>query len=272
MTFDVNIRDNYLPPLSATTLLVTVLGLFPRRTLTAKRLIEIGALFDHSERSIRVGLARLTADGRIDARERGVYAVSAETRGVLDELTAWKTIERRLLPWDGTWLAVHTAGVQRVERKRLRRHETALRLRGFRALDDSIWFRPANLSGGLAVVKQALLKLGVDDQAVVLHVSELDEGLATRVPALWDVRLLRGEYRASLDMIRRSGKRLGKLELYAGMVETLQVGRHVVRQILLDPLLPDEMIGNTHRRDLIGEMTAYDDRGKSVWAAYFDEH
>jgi phenylacetic acid degradation operon negative regulatory protein len=262
--------NNALPALSATTLLVTVLGLFPRRSLSAKRLVAIGALFAHSERAIRVALARLTQDGRIVLRERGVYAVGSEGRVIRDELSAWTHVERRVMPWDGSWLAVHTANVQRIDRKRLRRHETALRLRGFRSLDASLWFRPGNLDGGLVVVKSALLKLGLDDRAIVLHVQELDRSLTGSVPALWDVRQMKAQYLASREMIRESARRIPRLELEAGVVETLLVGRHVVRQILLDPLLPEEMIGNAHREALIAEMTAYDALGKGLWATYFE--
>lgn len=262
--------DNSPPALSATTLLVTVLGLFPRRSLTAKRLVRIGAVFGHSERSVRVGLARLTQDGRVALRGRGVYAVGAESRHILHELRAWSGIERRVVAWDGAWLAVHAANVQRIDRTRLRRHETALRLRGFAPLDGSLWFRPGNLSGGLADLKQALLKLGLDEQAIILHVHDLDPCLRNRVPALWDVRKLTAQYCASREMIRRSTERVRKLALEAALVETLQVGRYVVRQILLDPLLPADMLGNEHRRELIAEMTSYDELGKGLWAEYLD--
>ncbi len=119
-------------------------------------------------------------------------------------------------------------------------------------------------------MKDALLKLGLDDRAIALHVSVLDRPLLNSVPRLWNVRHLRDQYRASRDMILRSTRRLRYLEQEAAVVECLLIGRHVVRQIMLDPLLPEEMVGNRDRGDLITEMMAYDAFGKDLWRNYLN--
>jgi phenylacetic acid degradation operon negative regulatory protein len=42
----------------------------------------------------------------------------------------------------------------------------------------------------------------------------------------------------------------------------------VIRQINADPLLPDEMIDATARREMISAMAAYNELGSSAWSSF----
>ena len=52
------------------------------------------------------------------------------------------------------------------------------------------------------------------------------------------------------------------------MVETLSIGRYVIRHILLDPLLPKALLATDDRYRLIEQMRQYDRLGQRLWQAF----
>ena len=52
-------------------------------------------------------------------------------------------------------------------------------------------------------------------------------------------------------------------------IETLFLGRAVTRDILLDPLLPDELVDAGLRKAMVDAMQRYDRRGRAFWREFY---
>ena len=124
--------------------------------LTARNAISAGALFGVSESSIRVTLNRLTTEGLIETRERGVYQLTPYARAMADDVRGWRHALKQLKSWKGHWVGVQTAHLGRSDRAALRRRERALDLSGFRELERGLHIRPDNLRGGIPGVREQI--------------------------------------------------------------------------------------------------------------------
>jgi hypothetical protein len=60
--------------------------------------------------------------------------------------------------------------------------------------------------------------------------------------------------------------RLEKLSAGEAMVESFNVGGRALRQLILDPLLPEEIHPTAEREALFAAMTEYDRLGRLAWA------
>jgi hypothetical protein len=56
------------------------------------------------------------------------------------------------------------------------------------------------------------------------------------------------------------------------MVETFRLGGQVIRQLVLDPLLPEEMAPAAPREALAAQMRDYDEFGRGCWAEFLAKH
>ena len=52
------------------------------------------------------------------------------------------------------------------------------------------------------------------------------------------------------------------------MVESFLLGGRVIRQIVLDPLLPEPMVPAAERTALVDAMRPYDRAGRACWASF----
>ncbi len=94
------------------------------------------------------------------------------------------------MPWRGGWVGVHTAGLERGDRTRLRRRERALQFLGLRALDAHLFVRPDNLKGGVDAVR-AETRAG--------NVVAIGQGECVRVAPPPETILFHGPFEASLS-------------------------------------------------------------------------
>jgi phenylacetic acid degradation operon negative regulatory protein len=257
--------------LSPKRLILDLLSTAPKSAMPVGALVAAGHLFSISENNVRVTLARLRAAGMIDQDERGRYRLAAQAAPVGKQVTSWRSIEQRVLPWDGGWIGVHTAGVQRSERRAHRHGDRALRLMGFERFDTGLHLRPDNLAGGVETVREQLYALGLDAKAMVFGIHDLDARAERRARRLWDAAALRDGYRASLGALKRSQRRLSALPAHAALVESFVLGGRVLRQIVLDPLLPEPLVPADERRALVEAMCAYDQAGRSCWSAFLTQ-
>lgn len=213
--------DLGLRPLTArSVILSTLLGTHPPR-LPVRVLVRVGQLFDISEGTVRVALSRMAGDGEIRA-DNGTYELTGRLleRAVRqDESRAPRTED-----WNGTWeLAVVTAtGRTAADRTALRRAMEALRLAEQR---EGVWLRPANLHRApprpVATETQCLwFEARPEDDPVML------------ARQLWP-----------LDDWAHRGRRLrAALERSTGLAEGFMLSAAVLRHLLSDPLLPDELL------------------------------
>jgi phenylacetic acid degradation operon negative regulatory protein len=108
--------------------------------------------------------------------------------------------------------------------------------------------------------------LGLPAGDLVFAVRDLDAESERRARGLWDVRELGRSYRELLRSIDRSAARLEDLSAGEAMVESFRIGGRALRQVVLDPLLPDEIHPTAERDALFAAMTEYDRLGRLAWA------
>jgi hypothetical protein len=56
------------------------------------------------------------------------------------------------------------------------------------------------------------------------------------------------------------------------MVESFLIGGRVIRQLVLDPLLPEPIVPTSERDVLALAMRRYDRLGRACWAGFRDRH
>ncbi len=254
--------------LTPKSLILDLLSTAPTQAMPVAALVAAGELFHLSENSMRVTLARLRTADLIDQDERGRYRLAAEAASLGRHVTSWRTTAQRVRPWEGRWIGAHTAPIRRSERRAHRHSDRALRLLGFERFDAGLHLRPDNLGGGVPAVRQQLYELGLNAKAMVFGIAELDDEAERRARGLWDVAALRKGYRSSLAALHKSERRLAHAPADEALVESFLLGGRVLRQIVLDPLLPEPLVPAGERQALIEAMAHYDRVGRNSWSKF----
>jgi phenylacetic acid degradation operon negative regulatory protein len=257
---------------TAKSVILDLLSTLGGRAMPVRALVAAASLFGIGENPLRVALARLLAAGTIERDERGAYRLGERARGIQRQVRSWRRLEERVRSWSGDWIAVHTAGLSRSDRAEVRRRERALRFFGFQELAPGLDLRPANLAGGVAAVRDELVALGLDVRAPVFTIDELDVAADKRARRLWNGEALVAAYRASRRRLEASAARLPELEAADAMVESFVLGGRVIRQLVLDPLLPEPIVPAAERTALAQEMNRYDKLGRAAWRELMREY
>jgi phenylacetic acid degradation operon negative regulatory protein len=255
-----NVRPVAAP--TAKSLILDLLSTLRRGSMPVRALVAAGALFDLDENNIRVALARLLSSGLVARDERGRYRLGERAEAVGRQVSRWRSIEQGLRPWNGAWVAVLGAD---------RRAERPLHFLAFRELTPGLHVRPDNLAGGVAAVRQQLETLGLPADVVVAGLANLDDATEARARALWDTSALRAAYRDARARLVRSERRLARLAPATAMAESFLLGGEVLRQLALDPRLPDPLVPSEDRAALVETMRRYDRLGRSCWAGFMRE-
>ncbi len=250
---------------SPRSLILDLLSTLPHGAMPVRALVEAAALFGISANGLRVALARLLASGRVECSERGQYRLGSAAQPLNELVVSWRRLDRRVIAWSGGWIGVHTLGLVREERRAASR---ALSLLGFRALRRGLEVRPDNLVEGVAGVRERLRALGLPLPLPVFELSGLDAETDARARSLWDARRLVAGYRATSAQLTRSLGELDGLEPAAAMSRSFVVGGRAIRQLALDPLLPDEIVPARERQALVLAMRRYDVAGRASWAPF----
>ena len=130
-------------------------------------------------------------------------------------------------------------------------------------------FRSDNLSTSLDALRQVLVSLGLPKAAPVFSMTTIDGGSDAAARALWDGEALVAEYLGSRAELSESEARLPGLSARDAMVESFLLGGRVIRQIVLDPLLPEPIEPAEERRELVVAMPHYDKLGHACWRGFF---
>lgn len=254
---------------TAKSFILDLLSTLRSGSMPVAALVEAGEVFRIAENSVRVALTRLRSAGQVERDARGRYRLGAAARPVASWATAWRELEARIRPWQGDWVAVFdrdpAAGSGRPER---RRRERALRFQGFRELGPGLAVRPDNLRGGVDELRRALAGLGLPPGDLVFALRHLDPGARALACGLWDGEALRAAHRALGIEVERAVERIAEPPVERAMAESFLLGGRVIRQLLLDPLLPDTIVRGGPRRALLESMRRYDRLGRSVWAGF----
>lgn len=250
------------PPKSV---ILDLLSAAPGGQVEVRGLVRAAQLFGITENNMRVALTRLRASGMVESTSRGCYRIGPAAEAVNRQVAAWKQAEDRVREWDGTWIAVHTGGLPRSQRRAVRRRMRALDLLGFRELSAGLNVRPDNLVGGIDTLRQRLHALGLEEEAPVFSLDGLDTEMEARAHALWDARTLSDSYRISRDELRDGQSRLSELGTEKAARESFVLGGKAIRQIVFDPLLPEPIIDRTQRRAFIEEAVRFVEQGREIW-------
>ena len=219
-------------PLTARSVLASVLLGTDPPWLPTPVLVRTTALFGISEGSTRTALSRLVATGDAVA-ERGGYRLVGRLVARQQRQSASRRAETRA--WDGTWeLVVVTNDAPRpaADRATLR---DALRALRFAELREGVWARPDNLDPSRSAEAAAVVRRWCDRWG-----GARPEG----PPPVEDLFGLGVWARGASSLRADMGRLLGPLErrdteaLAAGFVTSAAVLRH----LQADPLLPDALL------------------------------
>ena len=147
-----------------------------------------------------------------------------------------------------------------------------MRLLGFAELSPGIHLRPDNLRASLEELHAELCALGLEADALVALLRELDPASDARARRLWKRDGFALAYRRSLEELVESEARLGRLPEDKAMVESFLLGGRVIRELVLDPLLPEPLAPEEQRRALAQAMRRYDRAGRRAWASFLARH
>ncbi len=254
---------------TAKSLTLDLLSTIGDHSMPVRALVAAAGLFDIEENSLRVALARLLASGMVERNERGEYRLGHRAAAVQQQVRSWRRIEDRIRPWDGGWIGVHIAALRRESRSTLERRRRALRFLGFRELAPGLEVRPDNLSASREMLHRELVALGLPSGAPVFSMAMIDGDSDSAARALWDGDALIAAYHRSRAELASSEGRLPGYSAREAMVESFLLGGRVIRQIVLDPLLPEPIVSGTERRALVAAMRRYDKLGHACWRGFF---
>lgn len=235
----------------------------------ASALVRACGILGVTENSTRVTLARLLADGTLEASAPGEYRLGISTDALTREVTRWRDVEKQVHRWDGSWVAAHSAALGRSDRGELRRRERALRLLGFAALERDLDVRPHNLEGDCDGLRERLSALGLDRRVLVFRIIDLDAAIEQRARSLWDGRALEQAYRRTRERLDRWIDREPSLARDTAARESFLLGSEAIRQILFDPRLPEPLVDVAERRALVDAMRRFDVAGRKIWMRLF---
>ncbi len=252
------------PP--ATDLLLDLLTAAPTTRLSVQELCRAGAIMHLSEGQVRVALTRLVQQQKLCKVDRGLYGVHPDYQPMAGDVIGWLGRMSWMTAWAGDWIAVVDPRISTTDRTRLRRHQRALGLRGFRTWRPGFHLRPANLAGGVETLRRQLPKLGLADDAQVIGVARLDAVQYAEVQELWATEALRANNHSLLRALLESDHGHGQHALEGAARESLLVGRAVIAEIMRDPLLPPELIGGGEFSQLVEQTRLYQEHGRRLWA------
>jgi phenylacetic acid degradation operon negative regulatory protein len=263
----------YVPRhLTARELVIDFLSNRYPREMSAQEITGVGAALGFSEQSLRMALTRLVEGAVAVNPVRGRYRLSPSGEAMREEVRKWRNLGELAKPWAGAWIGVFDAAVPRSDRAALRRHERAMRLRGFRELQAGLWIRPANLRDSVAELREHLRALGLHPAALVVGLHDLAEDARAKATGLWDSAAMLARYRALTEELLASKIKLARLPLDTAAAESMVLGRDVIRHINLDPMLPEELMPNRALATLVRTMTDYDQQARQIWRHFMRAH
>ncbi|MFV0316929.1 MAG: PaaX domain-containing protein, C- domain protein [Microthrixaceae bacterium] len=257
--------ERFGPPLSARSVVASVLLGTEPPVMAPRALVRAGELFGLAEGTVRTALSRMTSAGELERDDTGRYRLVGHL--VERQRLQQASREPQLREWGGVWemWVVESTGRAPAQRADLRLAARSLRLAELR---DGVWLRPDNLSrpsrdapsggpGGsdkTAGSDGAAETMATQARRFVAY-PDRDDELASE---LWD---LDGWDSAALKLRREMhsvARRLQDPDAEA-LRDGFVLAAAVLRQFNSDPLLPVELCGPNHQgRILRADFDSYD--------------
>lgn len=237
------------------------------RPISVAAIVEATALFGISTNNTRVTLVRLAREGLLDRTGEGTYTLSARALPLNQRVRRWARDSELLKPWNGRWLTLHAAAPLRATQRRAAIR--ALRLARLAEATPMLAVRPDNLRIEPARVAEELTALGMPGRFFVAQAEVVDGRVIGRWRReLWDLKALAAGYaRLGLEL-ERAIERLPRIPFERALVETFTLGGEVIRELALDPLLPEEIMPGDGRERLRALMREYDRAGRGLWRRF----
>lgn len=224
-----NITDDVtalgLEPLSARSVILSVLlGTHPPR-LSGRRLIALAELFDIRSGTVRTALSRMTANGELVADD-GDYGLGPRMLQRQHQQDTGRNAPP--LQWDGRWFSAIVAAERRSMAER-RSFRTAMVGARMGELRPGIWMRPANIAEPERPEDVLLLcgDLGADDPADL-------------VSQLWPLADIDAQAKLLHASIEKHRPRLDQ-EDPSVLAPTFVISAAAVRFLRTEPQLPPQL-------------------------------
>ncbi|MFF0634904.1 PaaX domain-containing protein, C- domain protein [Nocardia sp. NPDC004151] len=228
---------DHLPRLTARGVILSLLVSNHPARPTPAQVVRAAGAFGIKESAARVALTRMVSGGDLTRTREGFHLsepLLERRQRVLHE------VDQRTREWNGDWEIVMVAGPGRdpAERATLRARLARLRLAELR---EGVWLRPANLTRPL--------ELG--NAPVEIFTGRPGRRDAELLDLLWDLPAWETQSRRLLDLIERA----------ESPVDRFTVATAIVRHLLTDPFLPQQLRPRRWSADRLHQ----------VWIAYQDE-
>ncbi len=240
-------------------------------SLLAREAILACRLFAITENSVRVALARLSAEGLIRASGRGRYQIGPAGINLFNDVTAWRNRDQHMRAWSGHYLAIFTSHLGRSDRTALRHRERALNMLGFRELEQGLFIRPDNIETDMTAVSQRLHSLGLEPEAIMLEIASMDNERRQQLISHWNTDRLNAQYVSLTQELNAWMQSAAELELEQAARESFLIGHDAIRAVIYDPLLPDQFIDKQARKQFFNTVQAYDKTGRDIWQRLYQE-
>lgn len=233
--------------------------------LSAKDAIAACALFGISDNSVRVALARASADGLLCAAGRGTYCLGDSALELAGDVATWRTKEQRLRSWQGNYLVVLSHSLGRSNRSALRHRERALAMLGFKELETGLHIRPDNIEDNILMVRKRLYSLGLEKQALVFVAQQFSPEQEQAIYRLWDGAALNQRYEQLQQQLTQWLAHAHDLEADVAARESFLLGRKAIREVVFDPLLPAPWVDVAARHAFVDTVHRFDREGHRIW-------
>ncbi|MDP1792687.1 MAG: PaaX family transcriptional regulator C-terminal domain-containing protein [Acidimicrobiales bacterium] len=217
------VRNSWLRPLTARSVIASTLLGLPQPRLPAAALVASGEKFGVAPGTTRVALSRMVDTGELVGAADGAYELAGPLLARHARQEQGRHPQTRT--WTGDWrIGVVTGGARSAaERASLRRTMATQR---FAELREGVWMRPDNLD--VALDPTCIWVVGTtDEQPQVETLFGLDDWAATAH------RLLDALSDTVGSLRKRDADALG---------ETFVIAAATTRHLTVDPLLPPELL------------------------------
>ena len=236
-----------------------------QQPISAQVMVRMAELFSVEANNLRVTLNRLTRQDFLDLTERGIYVLGPAAKHLAERQSAWRRTEDKVRPWEGQWIAIYAAHLGRRDRKVLRQRQRAMTMLGFSELYQGMLVRPDNLRTSLPDLTNQLFHLGLETEACVFRAEAFNPGAEPVPQTLWPVAEINARYRNNTEEMQNWRSSFEDKPLDVAARECFLIGDRVLRDIAYDPLLPEQIVDQQARSEMVETMADFDDLGKSIW-------